>query len=186
MLSLPDDVLHSACSVTAWHRHTSGCRTHVRPCPHGATRAIHTFPCHVVSAWPHAAMEARANRWLCHVAMGPRAARHTRDTRGPMRKQWASRGSHVSPCNPGQHGPRWARISVGSGALPVTYPCRHGLACAWAGRGKWRAAKAAQGKRPDVSMLLRLSMGMIRFPPSKLSQVGPLKHLRSCRTLLTQ
>ena len=47
-------------------------------------------------------------------------------------------------------------------------------------------AGAAQGERPDVSMLLRLSMGMIRFPPSKLLQVMSLEPLRSCRILLTQ
>ena len=61
----------------------------------------------------------------------PYAAMHTRDARGSMRKRWASRWSHVSPCNPGQHGPRWARIRMKKlGALPVMCPGRHGCVCA--------------------------------------------------------
>ena len=36
-----------------------GCRTHVRPCLHGATRAIHTFPCYIMSAWARVAYRAR-------------------------------------------------------------------------------------------------------------------------------
>ena len=110
-----------------------GCRTCVRPCPHGATRAIHTFPCHVMIAWPHAAMEAHANR-SCAMWRRAHVRPCTPETRtGPCASDGPLGGPMCPHATRDSMGPGGHRVRMGLNALNVTCPCRHGLACTQAG-----------------------------------------------------
>ena len=101
---------------------------------HGPTQAMHTFPCHAITSWARAAMEAPANWYMAHhqPCISSPMCRHARLRHGRAHAQAAV--SHVCTCHPEQHGPRWAWTHMELGAFHKTCPCRPGSACARADR----------------------------------------------------